>query len=36
MNVSVRYMDETELNQMKDILNKKGIKFTWDDSFDAS
>ena len=36
MDVSVRYMDEAELNQMKDILNKKGIKFTWDDSFDAS
>jgi len=35
MNVSVRY-NETELNQMKDILNKKGIEFTWDDSFDAS
>ena len=36
MDVSVRYMDEAELNQMKDILNKKGIKFTWDDSFDVS
>ena len=36
IDVSLRYMNENELNQLENILSKKEVKFTWNDSMDVS
>ena len=36
MDVGLRYMDENELDQLENILSKKGVKFTWNDNMDVS